>query len=173
MAESQSQWVNPIFPVHNKANPSFILPLHDPPSGFFFLSHSNDNLYGRRRIKGILTHSFLGILLQKTFWSLLSSHFLVIDWLYKETKLVETPSIVRTLRGLLFQMQNFRFRSWAHEQIRQICFRFFEFYVSLSLRLRPLLSLFLPHFLFAGTLILMGKGFGEALSIIGLNRKEV
>ena len=80
---------------------------YENPSAFFFLSHSNDSLYGRRRIKGILTHSFLGILLQKTFWSLLSSHFLVIDWLYKETKLVETPSIVRTLRGLLLNMQNF------------------------------------------------------------------
>ena len=82
---------------------------------------------------------------------------MVIDWLYKETKLVETPSIVRTLRRLLFQMQNFRFRSWAHEQIRQICFRFFEFYFPLSLRIRPLLSLFLPHFLFLWDFNIDGK----------------
>lgn len=99
------------------------------------------------------------------FWSLIGY--------IKRPNWSKLPSIVRTLRGLLFQTQNFRFRSWAHEQKRQICFRFFEFHFPLSLRLRPLLSLFLPHFLFAGTLILMGKGFGEALRIIGLNRKEV
>ena len=134
---------------------------YENPSGFFFLSHSNDSIYGRRRIKGILrTHSFPGILLQKPFEASCRSTFLVIDWLCKETKLVETPSIVRTLRGLLFQMQNFRSEVRPMSRYGKFAFVFSSFtfrFLSGS----PLLSLFLPHFLFAGTLILMGKGLGK------------
>ena len=49
---------------------------YEKPSVFFFLSHSNDSLYGRRRIKGILrTHSFPGILLQKNLLKLIVEPF--------------------------------------------------------------------------------------------------
>ena len=69
-------------PLHGKQEPSvsltlFILLLfyYENPSGFFFLSHSNDSLHGRRRIKGILTHSFLGIFTAENLLKLIVEPF--------------------------------------------------------------------------------------------------
>lgn len=110
-----------------------------------------------------------------SFWSLSSSHFFVTNWLDKEPKLAETPFIGQTLRVLLFQMQNFSFRS--HVGPCADTANLFFFLSSFTFRFlsgSPLLSLFLPNFLFSGPLILMGKESGEVfIRIIGLNRKKV
>ena len=100
---------------------------------------------------------------------------------YKELKLATNRFAGRTLRGLLFQMQNISLRSSGMR--RKQNFEIFEFksdtaVLTFTFRFLsfPFFSLFLPHVFFslAGHLVgfvLVGRVFWKAFRILGLGEQ--
>ena len=107
------------------------------------------------------------------FWSLSCN---------KEPKLTIKPFTGPTLGRLLTQKQNISLQSsdMHRKQNFGIVFGFKSYTAVLTFTFRflysPLLSLFLPHFVFFGRafsrLLLVGKVFGKAFRILGLDERK-